>query len=251
MSSTSDDRRILHLLLAEAELEMVPEESRSHPAVVTNARKRKRKTSQVILDSSLHYSLFKDPDERNRRGRPDIAHQFLVLGLDSILNQQGRLRLWIHTRNNELITIDPQTRIPKNYNRFLGLFEELFRAGGVPNDKNPLIRLFSGYDYEKTVADIMDFSRKRGRGIHSILLHIDGYHVDSVNYFKDLDGRENLFNSDMLVTIGGFSHGDFRSKIKSDDRISLHSDLLKMWTVQTEVLVGFRQGVIGRLQPPC
>ncbi|MGA1821656.1 MAG: 16S rRNA methyltransferase [Thermoplasmatota archaeon] len=251
MSPACNDTRMLHILLAEAELEMVPEEFWSHPAVVTNARKRKRKTSQVLLDSSLHYSLFKDPDERSRRGRPDIVHQFLLIGLDSILNHQGRLRLWIHTRNDQLITVDPTTRIPVNFNRFIGLFEELFRAGAVPNDDKPLIRLFEGFDYERSTSRIRGFSSDRGRDVHTVLLHVGGQRVETVNYFRDLDGRESLFNSDVLVTIGGFSHGDFKTRISSDDTISLHPDLLKVWTVETEVLVGFRQGRSGRLQTPC
>ena len=118
----------LTLILADSEIETVPSEFWSHPAVVQNARKRKKKPSQVLLDSTLHHSLFRNPDERNRRGRPDIVHQFLLLGLDSILNGENRLRLYIHTRNDELISVDPRTRLPKNYNRYSGLFEELFRS---------------------------------------------------------------------------------------------------------------------------
>ena len=70
---------MLHLILVDSELEMVPEKFWSHPAVVTNSRKRGKKSSRVLLDSSLHHSLFKDQDEKKRRGRPDIVHQFLLL----------------------------------------------------------------------------------------------------------------------------------------------------------------------------
>ena len=42
--------------------------------------------------------------------------------LDSPLNRAGHLRVFIHTRDNVLIDIHPQTRIPRTYDRFAGLF---------------------------------------------------------------------------------------------------------------------------------
>ncbi len=42
--------------------------------------------------------------------------------LDSPLNRAGLLRVFIHTRDNVLIDVHPQTRIPRTYDRFAGLF---------------------------------------------------------------------------------------------------------------------------------
>lgn len=42
------------------------------------------------------------------------------------------LRVYIHTRNNEIIYVKPETRIPRNYNRFVGLMESLFKNKAVP-----------------------------------------------------------------------------------------------------------------------
>jgi len=41
--------------------------------------------------------------------------------MDSPLNRAGLLQVYIHTERNVLIEINPQTRIPRTYNRFSGL----------------------------------------------------------------------------------------------------------------------------------
>ncbi|MFW3146817.1 MAG: 16S rRNA methyltransferase [Thermoplasmatota archaeon] len=233
---------ILHLVLADAELELVPREFWSHPAVVNNARKRKKKPSTVILDSSLHHSIFKETEDRNRRGRPDIAYQFLLLGLDSILNLEGRLRLYIHTRNNELISISPETRLPKNFNRYVGLFEELFKTGAVPDGKKPLLRLESGRDLG-SVIDSIRGGNDSGGGWKVVLLHPEGKQHGFPDWREFGGGREG--RRELIVVVGGFSSGDFRSDIRniSDEMISLPGGTLKVWTVVSEVLVGYRSTI--------
>ena len=53
--------------------------------------------------------------------RPDITHQCLLMLMDSPLNRAGLLQVYIHTERNTLIEINPQTRIPRTFNRFSGL----------------------------------------------------------------------------------------------------------------------------------
>ncbi|MEM2715900.1 MAG: 16S rRNA methyltransferase, partial [Candidatus Thermoplasmatota archaeon] len=70
-----------------------------------------------ILDSSIHYPYMKKMKDWQRRGRPDIIHMCLLIALESILNKEKMLRIYIHTRNDEIIYINPDTRMVKNYNR--------------------------------------------------------------------------------------------------------------------------------------
>jgi rRNA small subunit pseudouridine methyltransferase Nep1 len=235
------DGPVLSLILVDSELEIVPKEFWSHPAVVQNARKRKKKPSTVLLDSSLHYSLFGDPEERNRRGRPDIVHQFLLLGLDSILNSERRLKLFIHTRNNELITIDPTTRLPKNYNRYSGLFEELFRSGAVPSGKDPLINLRDSMDLKDCIKFIKNQEENSGMDTRTILLHPEGDPQDPWIFFSNLIETEGADH--IICMIGGFSHGDFISDVHehADMNVTLPGGLLKVWTVISELVVTFRR----------
>ncbi len=229
-------RSLLSIILVDSELELVPKEFWSHPAVVTNARKRGKKSSRVLLDTNLHHSLFKDPVERNRRGRPDIVHQFLLIGLESMLNIDGGLRLYVHTRNDEMITISPETRLPKNYNRFQGLFEELFRSGSVPNAENPLIRLKPSMDlvkvFEQVTADGPD-----GAGIISLTLDPAGERISAYEMMKTIGEGQNH----LICMVGGFPSGDFRSEPKrlSNREVSFHDKELKAWSVEMELISAF------------
>ncbi len=50
---------MLNLLLVDSEIETVPPEIASHPAVRTSATKRKKPASQILLDATLHHSAMK------------------------------------------------------------------------------------------------------------------------------------------------------------------------------------------------
>jgi len=47
--------------------------------------------------------------------------------MDSPLNKAGLLQVFIRTKNNILIEINPKCRIPRTYNRFEGLFTVLLK----------------------------------------------------------------------------------------------------------------------------
>ncbi|MDG6225206.1 MAG: 16S rRNA methyltransferase [Candidatus Thermoplasmatota archaeon] len=242
MTGIPSEGPILHLLLADSELELVPKEHWSHPCVAVNARKRGKRASQVLLDSTIHHPLFKDPFERSRRGRPDIVHQFLLMGLDSLLNIDGRLRLWVHTRGDDLIEVSEKTRLPKNYARYQGLFEELLATGRVPGGGDPLLVVKRGVDIEGSLKRIERHSSHRGRGLFRILMSDKGRLVEASEMFKDIIGSHP--DSDVLCIIGGFSVGDLISTVEVDERWSVHHELLKVWTVECELLSAFRWAAV-------
>ncbi|XP_014664249.1 PREDICTED: ribosomal RNA small subunit methyltransferase NEP1-like [Priapulus caudatus] len=57
--------------------------------------------------------------------RPDITHQCLLMLMDSPLNRAGLLQVFVRTEQNVLIQINPQTRIPRTFDRFCGLMVQL------------------------------------------------------------------------------------------------------------------------------
>ncbi|XP_058938589.1 ribosomal RNA small subunit methyltransferase NEP1 [Kogia breviceps] len=63
--------------------------------------------------------------------RPDIAHQSLLMLMDSPLNRAGLLQVYIHTQKNVLIEVNPQTRIPRTFDRFCGLMVQLLHKLSV------------------------------------------------------------------------------------------------------------------------
>ncbi len=238
-----DSGSLLSLVLVDTEIEMVPERYWSHPSVVVNARKRKKRPSQVLLDSTLHHSIFKDHEERNRRGRPDIVHQFLLLGLESMLNIDGGLHLYVHTRNDELITVSPETRLPKNYNRYYGLFEELFRSGSVPQGNDPLIKL----RHTMKLADVLEEVKKSGPDGAKIIiigLHHEGDRINAYEKMKEIV-KVNDETVHVICLIGGFPSGDYRSNISiAEMKVSLHDKELKAWSVEMELISAFYNSYI-------
>lgn len=222
-------RKMLNLLLADSEIETVPQEIAGQPAVRINAAKRKKPASKILLDATIHHSAMKRLEGADRRGRPDIVHFFLLLGLESILSKRGLLRIFVHTRNDELISIDPATRLPKNYPRFVGLMESLFADKAVPSRRAPLLRLSEDYSFKRCLDEIPHSK--------AIVLSEQGKKVRLGQY---LHGKE-----DLLCVIGGFSKGDFRSDVYSgaDEVISIYEEPLTVWTVASELIVNYENAL--------
>lgn len=67
--------------------------------------------------------LHKDPADF----RPDITHQSLLTLMDSPLNKAGKLEVYVTTASNQVIKINPATRIPRTYKRFAALIAQLLK----------------------------------------------------------------------------------------------------------------------------
>ncbi|KRX96207.1 Ribosomal RNA small subunit methyltransferase NEP1 [Trichinella pseudospiralis] len=115
----NDDPRKLFIILEDASLELA---------------KVGKKVELLCSDKHRNFlSRRKDP----LNYRPDITHQCLLMLLDSPLNKAGLLEIYIHTVKNVLIRVHPQTRIPRTFERFVGLMMQLLsklsiRATGSP-----------------------------------------------------------------------------------------------------------------------
>jgi rRNA small subunit pseudouridine methyltransferase Nep1 len=108
-TDTAPDTRRLFIILEHAPLEAIKVSRKAHELATCERH------------SALLSKRYKDVTVF----RPDIVHQCLLMLLDSPLNRAGLLRVFIHTRDNVLIDIHPQTRIPRTYDRFAGLFVQL------------------------------------------------------------------------------------------------------------------------------
>ena len=69
--------------------------------------------------------------------RPDITHQCLLMLFDSPLNRAGLLQVYIHTLNNILIEINPQTRFPRTFKRFANLMVQLLYKMSIKSNQGP------------------------------------------------------------------------------------------------------------------
>ena len=91
-----------------------------------------------LLNCDDHANILKKNNRDPGSCRPDIAHQCLLMLMDSPLNRAGLLQVYIHTEKNVLIEINPQTRIPRTFNRFAGLIVQLLHKYSVRASDGPM-----------------------------------------------------------------------------------------------------------------
>ena len=226
---------MLTIVIAEAELETIPRSICSHPVIVSYAKQHNKKPGMILLDSNFHHNAMKKLNDWKRRGRPDIIHIVLLNMLESIANKKNDLKIIIHTRNNEAIYIHPETRLMRNYTRFVGLFEQLFEKKKIQADDKTLLEIKENKYLEKIIAEekkdfVLVFSK-------------NGKKVKLCDYFNNLKKKGH---KDILCVVGGFPHGDFHNDIseKSDDTIAIFDDELMAWSVANEIIVNYENTIL-------
>lgn len=210
------------MVFADAPVELVPTRLLSHPAVRKYAQ-RFNKGKNILLDDSYHHSAMRTLTHWERRGRPDIVHFSLLQVLGSPLCREGKLAIYVHTTQERLITIAPQTRLPRNYSRFKGLMEQLLAEKG---SKGGLIDVKEKIPFKAFVEDlecgdaVIGFSKR-------------GEQVKLSKLFSDWNPDEN-----MAIVIGAFPRGDFSEPVKESitKMVSIYTDSLDAWIVTSRVL---------------
>ena len=175
---------MLRIVFVESSLETVPKSIAKHPAILSDAKRRKKKPTEMILDDSKHHTAMKDLDIREKRGRPDIIHQCLLLTLDSPIED---LEVYVHTINDVMIWINRRTRLPRNYNRFIGLMEDLFKKKEIKANGETLLKII-----DSNLEDVL-------KGFRVVVMSERGEKKE-----VSLEG--------CAVCIGAFPHGDFDEK---------------------------------------
>ncbi|KAK2177015.1 hypothetical protein NP493_623g01025 [Ridgeia piscesae] len=90
-----------------------------------------------LLNCDRHKHLMKKFKKDVSKCRPDITHQCLLMLMDSPLNRAGLLQVYIHTEKNVLIEVNPQTRIPRTFDRFCGLMVQLLHKLSIHASDGP------------------------------------------------------------------------------------------------------------------
>jgi rRNA small subunit pseudouridine methyltransferase Nep1 len=113
---------------------------RKHPLIRKEWQQNlKKKNRGILLDGAIHRPIVDSLEDREKRGRPDILHHSLLNIVYSPLFEQGKVQVFIHTRNDLCIKIPSQWRVPVNYNRFSGLFSQLLLKKRVPLSGEPIL----------------------------------------------------------------------------------------------------------------
>lgn len=151
--------------------------------------------------------------------RPDMVHIPLLLAQDSGLAGERELKVIIHTRENKVFRFDTDVDIPEDLDEF----------------KNMIIRTVQGHPIqgihfsEETLMKALqdEFG-------HKVVMSPNGTKKDPVEMFSRAE--------DYVVVIGGFASGDFVSPVYewADEKVSISDEMMKPWTVASEVLVAYR-----------
>jgi len=223
---------VLNLVLAESALETIPRQLWSHPLIRKYAEKRRKKAQFLLLDRSYHHAAMKNLSDSERRGRPDIVHFSLLEALGSPLSKEGLLQVFVHTRSDCVISANRETRLPRNYNRFLGLMEQLFELRQIPPKGFPLLTLTERTSLAQLTAQIkpdliMAFSRKGTPRTFE----------ESISEFPE--------KKKPLAIVGGFPHGTFSETTMklADQVVSVDRDMLETWTVATRVIYEYEKSI--------
>jgi len=222
---------MLILVLAEAALETVPEELWSHPAVRRHSKRQRKPPEQLLLDRSLHHSAMKQLENNLKRGRPDITHFALLEALGSPLNKEGLLLTYVHTSKDLAIPVNPTTRLPRNYNRFIGLMEHLFQQGKVPSTGEPLLKL-----QHKTLQTLL----AEAEADYTLALSRQGKPKTLQDAVSTLQA-----NRRPAVIVGGFPHGHLsETTIQLANEIAcVDSEMLEAWTVTSRVIYEYERSL--------
>ncbi len=185
-----------------------------------------------MLDQSYHHSAILRLGKAGvGRGRPDIVHFSLLLALGSPLNIDGKLRCFVHTRDDHVITINPRARLPRNTDRFTSLLEQLYEESKVPPSGTPLMslrreslpELFAGLSTDSVVALTVQGTPKPMEAVAS----------------------EMAKARTPLLLVGGFPTGHFSEGTieLSSERYRIDRRRLEAWTVVGRAVYDYERSI--------
>ncbi len=213
------------IALVEASLELVPPEIAKHPAVKKTAKKRGKRPLAMLLDKSLHYHAMKGLPSQEKRGRPDIVHFCMLEVLESPLCNKGYVQLYVHAFGGQVIRARSDVRLPKNYNRFVGLMEQLLAFGRVPTEGEALLEVI-GMGVDKAIEDFKPSKR--------ILLSERGIRTSPLDLASKILER----GEKVMIMIGAFPHGGFSDEVLSsaDEVVSIYDEVLEGFVATSIIL---------------
>ena len=220
---------MISLVLAESSLELVPSKLTHHPSVVSHARKLGKHASEILLDNSWHFAAMKGMENELKRGRPDLVH-FSILEATTIpLYLKNRLKLYVHTIDDKVISFGQNIRIPRSYHRFSGLVEKLYKEKEISSNDETLLSIqdqtFPELLQEITPSKIIGLST---RGIA-----------------QTYEQTASEIPKDGCVVVGGFQKGHFSNRIsdKIDELYSIGDDSFEGHVVVARLLYEYEKTI--------
>ncbi len=218
---------MLSLVFAESSLEIIPKELQLHPSVMSHSQRTEKRPSQLLLDNSWHFAAMKGISNEIKRGRPDIVYLSLLEACSIPLYFENKLRIYVHTLDDHVITLGQNVRLPKSYHRFEGLIAKLFSEKIIKSEDQMLLEI-----KKQSFSDLI----RQISADNVIGLSTTG-ETSSCQKVSSLIGP-----NDCLV-IGGFQKGHFENETKSslDQIYQIDSKSLECHIVTARILYEYEK----------
>jgi len=220
---------MLTIILAESSLELIPNQMYNHPSVISYSKKFKKPISGTLLDNSWHFGAMKGLDNEIKRGRPDIIHLTLLSLCTSPGFYQNKIKVFVHTMNDEIISINNKTHLPKSYHRFQGLIEKLFLTKKIESEDEILMEMESS-----TLSQLIS----KIKPTQVIGFTTKGKKTTFEKLIKTIE--ENS-----CVLIGGFQKGHFSKETEKiiEQSFSIHDSSLEAHLVASRLVYEYEKTI--------
>lgn len=222
-------------ILAETALETIPLEIRDDRIIVNCCKKRKKKPSEVLLDQSYHHKAILQLKDHEKRGRPDIAHFSLLEATSIPLYFENKITVYVHTLDDKIIEIGANVRLPRVYERFVGLIEKLFSENIIKSEGKILLKLYKG-----TLKDLLSKIKP------SIIIGLS--RLGEKSNFERVAHLGLKFEKPAFI-VGGFAKGTFKDdhKLLMNHIFSISNYSLDAHVVTARLLYEIEKKLNGKL----
>lgn len=227
---------MISFVLAESSLELVPFELQHHPSVVSHARRLKKHPSEILLDNSWHFAAMKKIKDELKRGRPDIVH-FSILEATTIpLYLQNKMKFFVHTIDDKVISFGKNIRIPKSYHRFANLIEKLYQ------EKQIMANHRTNHDDPSTLLEI------KGQTFTELVDEINPSKIIGLSTHGSSSTYEKIaaeISDNMCIVLGGFQKGHFSDSVthQLDDLYSIGTESFESHVVVARILYEYEKTI--------
>ena len=220
---------MLYIILAESSLELIPKKIHNHPSVTSYSKKFKKNSSNTLLDNSWHFGAMKGLDNEIKRGRPDIIHLTLLSLCTTPVFYKNRIKVFVHTVNDEVISINNNTRLPKSYHRFQGLMEKLFLTKKIESEDEILMEMKNS-SLSQLVSKI--------KPTQIIGLTTQGQKIS-------LDKLVKQIEENSCIILGGFQKGHFSNETEKiiEESFSINDSSLEAHLVASRLAYEYEKTI--------
>jgi rRNA small subunit pseudouridine methyltransferase Nep1 len=198
-----------------------------------HATRRGKKPTELLLDQTHHGQAMTKLSDYERRGRPDITFLSLMSVLETPLCKENFLSVYLHLQDGRIVEVRSDVRLPRNYDRFVGLMEQLLSSGRVPPEGDALLHMI-----DKSLGDLV-----KDLNAEQTILAMEGGQKTTVHSLsKSLPTDTSV---PIIMGVGAFPHGALSESTIAlfDTKLEFDKEVMMAWHVCAEVVWTYSKNV--------